>query len=224
MRYMRDEILNLFRGGKYSDDEILSPKQIEYEILQYRALFAKQDIDKGKAFMEDFTQFIPCVLLEVVDKIACCDGSQECYMLRSIKKIPKRIATNRGDSLSIYSTDTESIIPLQRGHITNLNSYARFTSSQKRSFIRDSYIYVTNDKLIRKVNLLGMFENPILAGKLGTCNNDTSCFNIDSPFPIRLDMVEAIGKAILINKLNITRYGETDKINDSSEEGLYNKR
>ncbi|MEA3370301.1 MAG: hypothetical protein U9Q40_03105 [Campylobacterota bacterium] len=224
LRYIRDEILNLFRGGKYSDDEIISPKQIEFEILQYRSLFIRRDSDRPGFRFTDFEQYIPCVPLQVVDKVSCCNNTMECYKLRSVDKLPKRVRTRIQYPLKVYSTDDEKIIPLTEGFLASFNNYYRFTPTQRRSWIRNEYLWLKNDSLIRQVNLIGIFDNPILASKLGVCEGDNDCMTIDDSFPIGLDMVDGIVQAILTNKLGITRYGQSDEKNDGEQESVHYER
>ena len=59
------DIKNLMRGGMQSDDELISDRQIEFQINTLRAQFIRQDINKRRSISDNIKQLIHC--LEVVN-------------------------------------------------------------------------------------------------------------------------------------------------------------
>ena len=62
------DLLNIVRNSNISRSELISPRQIEMWVHQYRALLIKQDLDKGRMVNPDYIQEIPGLQLEVVDR------------------------------------------------------------------------------------------------------------------------------------------------------------
>ena len=49
-----------------SDDEIISDRQIEFQINSLRAQFIRQDINKRRSISDNIKQIIPCLEVEQV--------------------------------------------------------------------------------------------------------------------------------------------------------------
>ena len=65
------DIKNIIRGGMQSDDEIISDRQIEFQVNSLRAQFIRQDINKKRSVSDNIKQLIHCMGLEVVSGTTC---------------------------------------------------------------------------------------------------------------------------------------------------------
>ena len=65
-------LLNLFRGGRSSQDEVISLSQIKFNIKHYRAVFIRRDYARNGLVTRHLEQDLKCVQLEQVDLSKCC--------------------------------------------------------------------------------------------------------------------------------------------------------
>ena len=60
------DLKNIIRGGLQSDDEMISDRQIEFQINSLRAQFIRQDINKRRTVSDNIKQIIPYLMMESV--------------------------------------------------------------------------------------------------------------------------------------------------------------
>ena len=77
------DIKNLIRGGMQSDDEIISDRQIEFQVDSLRAQFIRQDINKRRSISDNIKQIIPSLSLVSVPS-ATVGMSMDGNILRSV--------------------------------------------------------------------------------------------------------------------------------------------
>ena len=78
------DIKNLIRGGMQSDDEIISDRQIEFQVDSLRAQFIRQDINKRRSISDNIKQIIPSLSLVSVPS-ATVGMSMDGNILRSVE-------------------------------------------------------------------------------------------------------------------------------------------
>ena len=93
------DIKNIVRGGMQSDDEIISDRQVEFQINTLRAQYIRQDLNKRRSISENIKQVIHCLDLERVSSNTCGLPS-DVKVLRSIKQIPNAIETSHQDLIT----------------------------------------------------------------------------------------------------------------------------
>ena len=91
-------ILNLIRGGRSSNDEIVSLGQIEFNILHYRAMLIRRDYARNGVVTRHLEQSLGCLKLTPVDLNTCCSiwdnpgvSAKECTIKRTARPIPKTV-------------------------------------------------------------------------------------------------------------------------------------
>lgn len=208
-------IKNLMRGGNTSDDERISDRQLEFIVNYYRNILVKRDLDKGKSINPDIVQDLGCLELIEVDKAECCDTEIGCTVLRTKNKLPKTIELNQDNSLvfigAIDKYTTFDIIPVYR--VPFLNS--KYGKKGTRCYYLNQYVYVLTDDLIEKINVRGIFEDPREAANFTHCDG-TSCFTIDSTYPIAGWMLQPLVDMVLKNEMKIGVSLPNDDSNDAS--------
>ena len=60
------DLKNIIRGGLQSDDEMISDRQIEFQVDSLRAQYIRQDINKRRSISDNIKQIIHCLEVEAV--------------------------------------------------------------------------------------------------------------------------------------------------------------
>jgi hypothetical protein len=195
------DLLNIIRGSKPIDDEPISEKQIESWLHQYRAMFLKRDIDKGKMPNPDYVQTIDDISLEY-------DSTKEMY--RSSIDIPNTLDFNHKSGITFVGDKYGNQLQLIPEKRINYQKYNKWTQDDTLAFLSNNRIYLYNSKGLDTFYLRGIFENPIEAAE---ANGDT--YNYDSPYPVPMSMVNGIKKDILKNELGIEWQAPSDEVNNA---------
>jgi len=212
------DILNLVYGGNTSDDADISERQVAFWINQVRALLIRQELsnklDIHDSYIQQFT-----VELDRVDTAEDCEVETGCYLLRSISKIPTTIRRGgKNTIISIQSLDEKQSFSETSFFRKRFNAYNKYTGSKSRWYLKNDYLYLTNTKVIERIKISGVFENPEDLAEFTTCEGN-SCFSWDDKYPISADMVLAISDIILKSKFNIIASNpKDDNTNDAKDE------
>ena len=211
-----------------TDDSNLDERQLHWWIKNKRATLIKQRIDRGTINRSNYTQAIPCLELELVDKSLsdCCVGlSVGCKVLRSVIPIPKLMSYKNKEDLIVRPLDVTGIkfnfvshdAWIHSGN-SRYNRKAIYTTLVETG--GDNYLMVkTNDnslvnKLGKYLYIEGIFEDPEALRTINDCNG-SSCYSDNDEFPIEQWMVDIIKQEILTKDLNILMQTPEDKENDS---------
>ena len=79
------------------------------------------------------------------------------------------------------------------------------------------YLYILNNKGADYVNVRGIFENPEEAAKFTDCNG-LPCYTDDTPFPMPMDMVQAITQGMMGGELRLLAGTFTDVTADRAQD------
>jgi hypothetical protein len=216
-------IKNLMSGGVTSDDFNLSNEQILFIVNYYRAKLIKQDQDKGRYDKAIYTQNLGSVNITQADKNECCEG--DC-ILRTEFKIPKPLETRLGLNITFVGTTNGSPFSLAEHNALFWNKAAKYTAKEPKWYYQNGYIYLVNPptKMLKTINIQGIFENPEEANKFKTCscpenNIDADCSeNLDFEYNIPAQHIDTIIKLIASTELQLLRSFPSDIINDSVDQ------
>ena len=161
-------ILNLIRGGRSSNDELISIKQIEFNILHYRAMLIRRDYAKNGIVTRHLEQDLGCLELEPISLNTCCSiyeepglTSSECKVKKTIRKIPKTVRFNFEEAITYVGTiDKLNTIQLVPAAAVKFNKYNKYTKNKQKAFILQDHLYVINTQGLDFINLRGIFEDP----------------------------------------------------------------
>lgn len=195
------DLLNIIRGAKPIDDEPISSKEIESWIHQYRAMFLKRDLDKGKMTNPDYIQTIDGISLEY-------DSVKEMY--RSSVDIPNTLDLNYKSGITFIGDKFGNQLQLISEKRVNYQKYNKWTQDETLAFLSNNRIYLYNSKGLDEFYIRGIFQNPIEAAE---ANGET--YNYDSPYPIPMNVIPSLKKEILKNELSIEIQAPSDEINNA---------
>ena len=208
------DLINLVRGGKTSDDELISTDQIKFWVHNTRSMLIRRDLAKRRTISDNIKQILPCVEVEMVDPTLCCGVTTECTMLRSKQRVPLPIETPSRDMIlevrPLKITDpTFHYIPYNRISWAGNN---RYTKRLQFAFMLDGFMYVMGDdiNLLEKIAIIGLFSDPTDVARFYTCE-DTPCYNDDDvDYPISAHMIEEMKNMIIQNNFQTLLQVQTD--------------
>lgn len=214
------DIKNIAYGGEQSDDHRVSDHQVAYWIRQVRSMLVRQELATRNKISSSFVQHLNEVELTSVDPAEVSGLSTGTYILKSTEKLPETI--QRGEKNTI--TSVESIDGTQTFSETTFfrrkyNKYNKYTKCEPRWYLKNGYLYITNELLIEKISVSGIFENPEEVANFGLSSGDTP-FSWDGEYPISNSMASTVTDIILKTKMGIARQMPADETNDADEKQL----
>ena len=223
LRVLINDLLLVVRGGNISSSETISTRQLEDWIHQYRSVLLKRDLDKGKKPNPDYIQEIGNLKLEKVDLvgdnvITTWPGSygveSDTYIYRTILEIPKTIDLNFTSGFTYIGTPVGDEIQFAPEGRTRWQKYKKYTSKDKLCFLRGGHIYIVNSEALEFITVRGIFEIPSEVGRFVNPVTDQPYFNLDSRYPIPVNLVPALKDMIVQKELKIEATAPTDTRND----------
>lgn len=196
-------LLNLFRGGRSSQDELISLSQIKFNVKHYRAMFIRRDFARNGLVTRHLEQDLRCVQLEKIDLSKCCNITIGCPAYRSVKKIPRTVRFNFEEAIT-YVGDVTGLgrIQLIRPYEANYITADKFTGNNAKAFMIEDYLYVLHPKGANYVNVRGIFEDPEEVSEFIDCAGQP-CYTGTSQFPMPMDMVQAITQGMMQGELRL---------------------
>ena len=217
-----DEALNTNSSDSVFDDLYYTDL-----INEQRSLFLRNEYNKSRTIDPNIQQTIGCLEMELVEPHLCCDLSIpiDCKVLRSKEPIPNTIEFYyRKGITSVGPVD----ITKKRFTMIDYNRvpYAgngRTTKKSIYTFLYDRYIYVFSKdpsiKLIKYINVRGLFEDPSELGKFTDCSGEV-CWSPYNIYPINQWMWAYIKPQIvqqLAQKQGIPLDSENDAKDNKTE-------
>lgn len=213
-------LLNSFRGGRSSNDDNISISQIKFNIKHYRAVFIRRDFARNGLVTRHLEQDLRCVQLERVDLSKCCNINIDCPAWRSIKKLPRTVRFNFEEAIT-YVGDITGLgrIQLIKPYEVAYISADKFTGNNMKAYMIEDYLYILNNKGADYVNVRGIFEDPEEVGLFSDCSG-ALCYTDDMPFPMPMDMVQAITQGMMNGELRLLAGTFTDTVSDKLQDIL----
>ena len=210
------DLLNIIRGAQISQSEPISRRQLEAWVHEYRAKIIKQDLDKGKLLNPDYTQSLRALELEEVDEAQGTTVSTDYQTFRTKMQLPNTIDLNFKSGFSYIGTITGQEIQFDSEAKARWQEYKRYTPNDRIAYLKDSYIYVTNDREIRYITVRGVFEIPPEVSHLDNPNESVTDVTENSPYPIPINMLPTLKQMILKGELGIEAMTYSDITNESA--------
>src|SRR5690554_2701543 len=217
-----NDLLLIIRGANISNSEPISRRQIENWVHQYRALYLTQEIDKGRYLNPDYIQELPFVELEQVPvEGTSLSTSYSGYtstgnILRTKLQLPKTLDTNYKNGFAYIGTpDGREIQYIPEGR-SMWQQYRTYTGTQPMVFLKNRYLHlIGNTEGIEHLTVRGVFEVPSEAGRFSNPVTNVPAFDMNSKYPIPIELLTNIKHDILEKELNITATAPSDTKNDS---------
>jgi hypothetical protein len=220
LRTITSDLLNIVRGSNISASETISVRQLEDWVHQYRAILLKRDLDKGKKPNPDYIQEIGHLLLEKVDlsgdDITSLGVPSGSFVYRTVLEVPPTIDLNFSSGFTYIGTpagDELQLIPEGR---SRWQQYKKYTNADKLVFLRNKRLYVVNSEALYALTTRGVHENPAEVGRFTNPLTNQPYFNLDSRYPIPVNLIPTLKEMILQKELKIEVSSPTDTTNDDN--------
>ena len=204
------DIKNLVRGGIQSDDEIISDRQIEFQVNSLRAQFIRQDLNKRRSISDNIKQVIHCLDVEPVSGTTC-GLSGDLHIMRSKIKVPNAIETAHSDLITAIGptgilSPNFHVIPYNRAPWAGTNKY---TKRMTCAFLLDSFVYIVGPDapLLDKIKVEGVWQNPRDIEKYLDSNGEPSYNAEHHDYPLSTSMLDLIKQQMIA--LNMKPFIET---------------
>lgn len=211
------DIIELATSGQENYSFSISYEQICYWIHQIRSQLITQALNKKEDITDAWLQVIKCLELEIIDSAECCEETTNCKILRSKKQLPVTIECKKDNMIVKVTTLNGDIISRSTSFEATYNKYNKYTGNKPNWYLRNNYLYITNDLDLEKVNIWGLFEDPTELSNFINCDKDT-CYSDDGYYPVTLKMASDITNIIFQTKIQPFLSIPKDKDNDSDDE------
>jgi hypothetical protein len=211
-------ILNLYRGGRSTNNEHISLRQIEFNVKHYRAMLLRRDFARNGLVSRHVEQSLGCIELEKVNASQCCNLPIECDVVRTVIDIPRTVRFNFTDAITHVSDPSGLItIPVVDPLTVQFLPYDRFTKNTRKAYMIEDKLYIYNPGGMDTINIRGVFEDPEEVAKF-ECNGG-DCYDDQSDFPLPLDMVQAITDGLVRGTFMMIAQTVSDTENDTLQAG-----
>lgn len=222
------DLKNIIRGGLQSDDEMISDRQIEFQINSLRAQFIRQDLNKRRTISDNIKQIIHCLEMEEVPASICGLPGDEMIM-RSKRKIPNPIETSHQDLITAIGPSgllslNFHMIPYNRAPWARTNKYTKLMTC---AFVLDSFIYVVgnNAHMLETIKVEGVWQDPKDIAEYTLHDNVTSSYNPETEeYPISISILDLIKQAMIAQNMTPLIQTPTDHTNNAKADFQPNQR
>jgi len=210
-------LLNLFRGGRSTNNEHISLEQLKFNIKHYRAVLARRDIERNGSITRHFEQDLGCLDLEVVDASRCCGLPAYCKVSKTKLKLPRTVRLKTVEGFTHIADITGlHVIPLIRPIDVQLLPFDRFTKNEKKAYMIEDYMYIYNAEGIDTINVRMIAEDPEELAKF-KCGGG-NCYDTASPFPMPMDLIDALTSGLIKGTLQLLPITTSDTENNAIQD------
>jgi hypothetical protein len=218
LRTITNDLLKIIRASNISSSETISIRQIEDWVHQYRAVLLKRDLDKGKKPNPDYIQEINHLRLEETevegDDIINDRDKSNTRIKRTVLKLPNTIDLNFNSGFMYIGTPMDEEIQLVPEGRVRWQQYKKYTLNDRLCFLRNQQLYVINDFPLEYIKVRGIFEVPSEVGRFVNPITNQPYFDLDSKYPIPINMLPDLKAMILQKELKIEAVAPTDVTNN----------
>ena len=222
------DIKNIVRGGLQNDDELISDRQIEFQVNSLRAQFIRQDLNKRRTVSDNIKQLIHCLEVEQVPASVCGLPGDE-MIIRSKRKIPNAIETSHQDLITAIGPSgllslNFHMIPYNRAPWARTNKYTKLMTF---AFLLDSFVYVigNNANMLETIKVEGVWQNPRDIAEYTLHDDITPSYDPETEeYPISTSMLDLIKQAMLAQNMKPFIETPTDHTNNDRADFQSNQR
>jgi len=215
------DLKNIIRGGLQSDDEMISDRQIEFQVNSLRAQYIRQDVNKRRSISDNIKQVIHCLEVEPISGTPC-GLSNDIMIVRSKEKVPNAIETSHQDLITaigptgILSTNFH-MIPYNRAPWAGNN---RYTKRMTFAFLLDSFVYITGPEaeMLEKIKVEGVWQNPRDIESYKKDDGSPSYDAETEEYPLSTSMLDLIKQGMLAQNLQPMIQMPTDISNNAKSD------
>tara|TARA_R110002012_G_scaffold131772_1_gene284399 strand:+ start:10 stop:705 length:696 start_codon:yes stop_codon:yes gene_type:complete len=215
------DLKNIVRGGMQSDDEIISDRQIEFQVDSLRAQFIRQDINKRRSISDNIKQIIHSLKVKPVSG-AIVGLHSDITLMRSVDKVPNAIETSHSDLITAIGptgilSPNFHMIPYNRAAWAGNN---RYTKRMTFAFLLDSFVYITGpeSELLETIKVEGVWQCPRDIENYKRKDGLPSYDSETEEYPISISMLDLIKQSMLAQNLQPLIQMPTDLSNNSKSD------
>lgn len=222
-RKLTYDILNTIRGGKQSDDDNISHRQIGFWVDNTRALLIRRDLEKGRTVNPDLVQTI-CEEVIEVDAAECPCLTAGCTVFRTKNKIPNALEIYSKNLImrvgpAVVGSTPFSFISYERAQYANSNKYTKHII---KAFLHNGYIYLIGETskltLLKHISIDLVLEYPEEAANYSSCSTGKPCYTEDSKYPIAAWMIEPLKEMVFNLNVKIAATSPSDNNNNAQHD------
>ena len=133
--------------------------------------------------------------------------------------IPKTVRFNFKDAITfIGDVSGQNNIPMVSPNMVRWLPYDKYTKNAFKAYMIEDHIYIYNADTLKFINVRGVFENPADLTQYDC--DDNSCFDENGPFPMPLDMVQAITMGMASGELQLLLNTVPDSLADQAQDPI----
>jgi len=194
-----------------SQDSDVSTEAIVFDVLNYRALALRREINKAGP-LKTYEQDLGCLDLTVVDKSECPSFLANQTVKRT-KVLPKFVRRRRKEAITfVGDVNKTRRIVLDATSMIEWNAFNKYSSAESKAYYLNDRIYVVNCEGLLKINVRGILENP------GDSDLGDDAFDIDTEdFPMPRDLVPNMIEEITKSHMGTSEQTLEDIPNDRED-------
>lgn len=210
-------ILNIYRGGRSTNNEHVTPRQIKSWVNYYRALYIRRDETRNRRLRE----FEQSVVLPI-ETVEQRDDNWP-RLARTEDKLPKLLRFKDNEAVT-YVGDERELQPIQvvDNHSVYWRQHNKYTPNNADSFYnpvafvrQDNHLYVRGvEDDLDELTIRAVYENPETFQEflidLGKADSDDAW-----DYPLPEDLIESIIKQILEVELQLATTTPLDIVSDN---------
>jgi len=219
IKHIISRIKALYNKGGATDDSRLSNRLIYAKLKSSRSLMVKREVDKKRQVSDWIVQTIKCMELVETHPNECpCLPAPGCDILRSKHKIPKPIQSMFGPELEAVTNMDGTVMFSKTNWVKKkYKSGNKFTSGEPDYFIKDDYLFLTVNSLLKYVSVSGVFEDPLSIVYLDSCA-ETCIDPMEQEFPLDEHLTDAIVGAVAQELISMFKSMPEDAANNAIED------
>lgn len=225
LNFMVYDILNSLRSH-YSDDEHIDIRDIAFAIKNQRALWLRNQFNKGETIDDEVIQDLGAVEVELIntlDLYANLNIPLEKKIYRSKQTIPGTIERHRKPTITYVGSVNQVtkkfklVDHLEVPYVGN----GRLNKNEIFCFLMNDRMHIIGNsnnlywKGLKYINIRGVFEDPELVGKFRKANGEPS-FTWDSKYPLKHWMYTYIKEMVVHNYFKLPKVADT--INNANDD------
>lgn len=211
----------IYNKGVETDDSRLSDRLVYDKLKSTRSLLIKREIDKKRQVSDWIVQTIPCFELATAlpnDCTSCGVPAPGCKILKSVNKLPKPVQSVVGPELEAVTTmDGNKVFSKTNWVKKRYKSGDKYTSAVEDYFIKDEYLFITTNSLLKYVSVSGVFEDPLEPVGLDACG--ATCINpLEQEFYLDGHLTDAVIEMTVQQLVGVMKSMPEDSINNAVED------
>jgi hypothetical protein len=218
-------VQSLYSKGVQSQSSRLSNRHIYNKLLTVRNRLVSLQAKKKQKLNQWTYQTLDCVELIEAHDYECECLALGCKVLRTKYKLPKPL-TDLNSHLIQSVTSIDGLIQINETQF-GLKKYQkgnRYAKETPEWFIKDEYMYITNVRKLKVIQITGMFEDPVEAAKYPSYCKDKDedkCSSLlDIEFPIDSELIEALIEMSVQELVVVFRQMQQDATNNSNDDNV----